>query len=805
MRSRIHQPSRLVGALALALAVGACGGDDAANDDDQPDANGPEHAVLRRASKSGTIAITGNDRFVVMVNPEADSVAVFDAATAERTALVTTGDEPSAVVIHPDDSTFFVANRADATVVKITGIDTSTPDVSDPVDTGSEPTGLALSPSGRWLYVAEWAEGRIGVIDTESMTEVGSIEAPRNPRTVAVTNDGDQDDGDELIVVPEFYGEAADVEASDTSRTGRVRLYHASDLTPADPILLAPLDSGFAPAGAPDGTATAMTSPNQLWSAIVIANKVYLPSVSASPAPPINFQTNVQPVVYVGDLDSHTEDLGLNGTMNLAKLVRDQVPPDVTHFFLADIVDLAFVGDSVLYALSRGGDVLQRVKLEDDGPHAGSTQNFQVDLNVVPAVGTQKCQTPTGVTIGHDTNRAFINCWATRQLGVVDLSTQSLVQTVEAAPISVSEADVQAGLHFYFTARGRWSQNAWSDCGSCHPDGLTDNMTWTFGAGPRQTTSMDGSFSHYPGATQKQRVFNWTGIFDEIHDFERNTRDVSGGLGAITKAAATDGACGNPLTEARIDPLPGNLAGPVRALQDCTRDWDKIEAFVKTIRPPRALRKTVDAAAVERGRALFGASADGAGCVKCHGGAGWTASRLYAAPQLAADTFAQPTAWPGSAAGLFRWNFHTTLVANQPATTVFGGDAPETAAIAPGEVACTVRNVGTFGSAALEVKNFAVGGTAGARAQGRLGYNVPALYGLALGAPYLHHGGAATLEALFDDAAWQQHATAGNPNWLSGDAAVVTQRKADLIAFLLSIDADEPEQAIPSGFDGCPQ
>jgi hypothetical protein len=28
-------------------------------------------------------------------------------------------------------------------------------------------------------------------------------------------------------------------------------------------------------------------------------------------------------------------------------------------------------------------------------------------------------------------------------------------------------------------------------------------------------------------------VLNWTGIFDEIHDFELNTRGNSGGVGAI--------------------------------------------------------------------------------------------------------------------------------------------------------------------------------------------------------------------------------------------------------------------------------
>ena len=36
---------------------------------------------------------------------------------------------------------------------------------------GAEPTGVALSPTGRSLFVAEWAEGRIAVVATETMTE----------------------------------------------------------------------------------------------------------------------------------------------------------------------------------------------------------------------------------------------------------------------------------------------------------------------------------------------------------------------------------------------------------------------------------------------------------------------------------------------------------------------------------------------------------------------------------------------------------------------------------------------------------
>ena len=35
--------------------------------------------------------------------------------------------------------------------------------------------------------------------------------------------------------------------------------------------------------------------------------------------------------------------------------------------------------------------------------------------------------------------------------------------------------------------RGKASDNAWSSCASCHPDGLSDNVTWIFATGPRRS------------------------------------------------------------------------------------------------------------------------------------------------------------------------------------------------------------------------------------------------------------------------------------------------------------------------------
>lgn len=767
----------------------------------------PVEDVLRRPSKSGTIDLSSDESLVAMVNPEDDSISVFTTVDDDLLARVETGDEPSAIVFHPDGVTAFVANRGDATIVKVRDMDLPLPDVGIPQPVGSEPTGLALSPTGALLFVAEFAEGRVSVWDTRTMTEVAAITAPNNPRAVAVTNDGDTDDDDELLVVPEFFGEAAlGGEGKDDGRTGRVRIYTLSDLNPSTAITFAPLDSGFVPDGTTGGTVK--TSPNQLWNVAIQGDKIYVPSVSASPQAPVKFNTNVQPVVYVGSLTDRAEVLSNVGTTNLARKVADALASGTTRYFLADIVDLSFKGTSnIAYVVSRGADVVQRVVYDTTaGVTIGSDINTQINIGSGAQDGSAACQTPTGIISAIDAPRAYVNCWVNRRLGVVDLANQVLSTTVEAAPApSGLEESEKLGRRFFFTARGRWSKESWSGCGSCHPDGLTDNVTWTFAAGPRQTTSMDGSYSH--GALgQKRRVFNWTGIFDEIHDFEANVRGTSGGLGALTTSSSNE--CGD-ITKEQAVTLPANLEKSTKEVQDttptCVKDWDDVDNYLKVIRPPKGLQ-FLDADSVARGRKLFGEASgndNNGGCVKCHGGAGWTLSRVFWTPKettnttLKATPLVEPTVWAST------WNYNTLQIQRQPVIASDATGPAEAAEIAPLQVSCVLRNIGTFGipgdslgTDALEKKGD------GTRAQGRGGYNIPSLYGLSVGAPYLHHGQAQTLQQLFDDSKWSKHLNAGNAVFLtSGDVA---QQKADLINFILSIDADTEEFSVPTGHDGCP-
>ncbi len=760
------------GLVALPLGLSSC-----------PPSNPPppEVKVLNRASKSSAVAVSNDDKIVVQVNTEDDSISIFSTATDTRTAKLPVGNEPVAVVIAPDDKTAFVVNRADATVVKITGIDTNAPSVAATLNVGSEPAGLALSPTGAKLVVTEFAEGRISLINTSTMSIILS-KSMYSPRGVAISNNKDTNDNDEKVVVPEFYGTPTGQEATDNSRIGKVRVFNLNGLGDVGTATFEPVSPGAFPP-------TTATSPNQLASVAIAGDKFFVTAVAASPDGTPSFNQNVFPLLLLGNVSTASK----TATISLADAIKTQVTASSKNF-MADLIDVALVGESILYVLARGADAIQRVVITGTSSVTlGSTTPLvqQIDL-LGNNIG---CQNPIGLVTPNDTTdskKMYVNCWVSRTATVVALDQQKAVTKIQSSDAPVgTEVEINRGRRFYFTGKTRWSNESWSSCGSCHPDGLSDNITWRFPAGPRQSTSMDGTFSHGSGA-QKQRVLNWSGIFDEIHDFERNTRAVSGGLGAITGGTCSDVTLQarlslNPTDAADPNGLKTTLGLPVKEIQDgittgpsCVKDWDEIEAFVKTIRPPKGLR-SLDAASITRGNAVFREGA----CQNCHGSAGWTLSRRFFTPsstkntELAALDFVSPG--------------HTKMIQQEQA-----GAAVQ---IAPAQIACVLRPVGTFGglnpsdTTALEKKQGNVD-----VAQGNFaGYNIPSLYGLSLGAPYFHHAQAKTLGDVFSDPRWTVHLLSGNPVFSLTDL-----KRQDLINFLLSIDSTTPEEAPAANSDKCP-
>jgi len=257
---------------------------------------------------------------------------------------------------------------------------------------------------------------------------------------------------------------------------------------------------------------------------------------------------------------------------------------------------------------------------------------------------------------------------------------------------------------------GRMSDTGWGNCYNCHPRGLTDGVTWMFADGPRQTISMESTAEHpQPGDAMingngapvlpsfKQRVLNWSAVRDEIQDFERNIRGVSGGEGLIR---------GVPITD-----VP-DLVNKANTGRDA--ELDALAAYVAFgIKTPISPRRNQN---VGRGRELFAQ----ANCQMCHGGPNWTRSRVdYTPPAIS---------------------------------------PPEV--ITNGQLKRFLADVGTFATNAFnEVRPAAV--TNIVAANGILGFNVPSLLSVFAGAPYLHNGAAETLGEILDNVAHRSAGTGG--------------------------------------------
>jgi len=380
------------------------------------------------------------------------------------------------------------------------------------------------------------------------------------------------------------------------------------------------------------------------------------------------------------------------------------------------------------------------------------------------------------------------------------------------------EESALKGKRFFTTGLCRWSLRgqAWGSCAACHFEGLSDNITWYFARGPRQTISLDGSFASADGTDQ--RIFNWTGIFDEIADFEGNTRGTSGGVGAIVSTVSAPPVNTDRINTATTTPPQQGLQGSstdtanpnsAASPHSVIGDWLDVENWVKTIRSPRRPTNLV-AADVAAGKTLFNIGQGN--CIGCHSGAKWTISTLFYTPNNTAN---DATANMG-AGSLSTANWNTALngfpMALFPSTV--GANQFDRVGAAPAfeQLGCIMRPVGTIAAppgagmppagvspAAIGVIEVRQDMTTGAQGSGALaneptrGFNPPSLLGLSVGAPYFHAGNARTIEEAFA-AMFAGHYQSAIANVFTPGPTEIKQ----LTAYLLSIDEAEPTFNIPA-------
>lgn len=763
------------------------GADSTTDGADSTTTGGEEPTAFPGPTKGGPITVSPDESRLAVVNSGTGELTIFSLPGLEEEARVMLGGEPESVAFSPTGEEIFAVLRRDGTVVRVSGVGVD-PAVDATVDVGAEPGRAALSSTGTLLWVPLWGEGYVVAVDTATMSVVTELETGGSPYAVCTTNDGDLDEDDETIFVTDFYGvpAAGTREATDGAREGRVFTIAPGNLFVDEVRLPALANSGT------NGFEATGAYPNQLYSCVVNEDVLYVTSVGASPASfsgATDFHQNLQGLVHRVPFTTFDPE----PPIDLNALVDDLAAP---KRFASIPIDIAFAPNSEFgYIASLASDSVLRVDFSVDPPVAGSPSG---------ATFLAASQSPKGVAIAG--TELYTANEVARSISHIDLAQQETVAAdIESAtpPGSAAEIEVLQGQRFFETGLGRWSTNGWVSCAGCHPFGTTDNVTWSFPAGPRQTVDTAATFNE--GATE-QRILNWTAIFDEIHDFELNTRNVAGGTGAIVSDTALN-ANGTANTAVQINfvgaggtanPTNGFNLGSARgaALTGATPDdWDAIEAYVASLRSPRgSTRLDGDATA---GRAVF----EDGGCNACHAGSLWTLSRRTYTP---AFNLGDGTDLDERTLSMF--DAGITSLGDVRADQVTSTDPNVLRVLsndtngAPARHVCVSRIVGTFDADGPQARGADELRQNNTPAQGIDGFNVPSLLGVGRGAPFLHNGAAESLEDLLDPSGdFLDHLRAGNQVF-----SPTAQELADLIAFVKTIDDSTTTFPIDPLQDFCP-
>src|SRR5438045_6334267 len=178
---------------------------------------GAAHAKRRprfkTPTRSSTIRVTRNDKLVVVVNRETNSLAVLQVRAKRnrdvgiKVAEIPVGLDPRSVAVDPLGRLAFVTNGASGTVSVVTLVGDNRYSVIAEIRVGNEPRGCTLTANGTRLFVANYTDGTVSVIDTRSLAVVGSVPVGGHPSAIAITNDRDGEDSDETVFVTDFFSE----------------------------------------------------------------------------------------------------------------------------------------------------------------------------------------------------------------------------------------------------------------------------------------------------------------------------------------------------------------------------------------------------------------------------------------------------------------------------------------------------------------------------------------------------------------------------------------------------------------------
>jgi YVTN family beta-propeller protein len=546
-----------------------------------------------RASSAMLIeARNGASARLWVVNPDNDSVSVFDTGTNARVAEIATGSAPRTLALAPDGSVW-VVNR-DGASISIINAGTLAVTRTVALPRASQPYGIVFASAGT-AYVSLEAAGRLLALDGSSAATLATLNVGTSPRHLSVSGDSKRVLVSRFVTPPlpgegtaavqptidgvQYGGEVVVVDATSMAVSSLVVLRHSGKT-----------DTEISGSGVPNYLGAAVISPDGR-SAWVPSKQDNLMRGLLRNGLSLDFQNTVRAISSRIDLGTLSEDYPARIDHDNAG-VASAAAFDVTGAYLF-----------VALETSRQVAVVDAI---------GGKELFRIEAGLAPQ----------GLVVSADNTRLYVHNFLGRSVSVVDISAlttrgefaSTLLATVGSVSTEKLGATVLLGKQLFYDARdARLARDSYMSCASCHHDGTHDGRTWDIGAqgeGLRNTISLRGRAGMGHGR------LHWSGNFDEVQDFEGQIRSLAGGTGLMSDTAFTTGTRNQPLGTAK--------AG-------VSTDLDALAAYVNSlsVMSQSAQRSSTGALTADAvaGRAVFAKQ----NCASCHGGTNFATSGLLLA------------------------------------------------------------------------------------------------------------------------------------------------------------------------------
>lgn len=556
------------------------------------------------AACSDPVPTAGDPRFLYVANPDHDSITRVDLSSRGATSFAAPG-EPARIARRGSRVYVTLRGRRTVSVFEETG---STLEGVGHLSTSAEPVGIAVSEDR--IYVACQTADRVEEFDAESFEPLRSFSVPNQPRGLAL-----HPSGRTLVVTTTFGGKVAVIDLADGAVAVHAlpALQGFSRFSPnGETLALAPRITAD-PVFRGDGAELAIGGVYVDHQTPIQDPNDPAPDVPVGPGGGGYDQGRITPVAVLIAVDPEGGPAVESGVpVGLVGAGRTAALDDASFISIAGYPSALRYADDwpLLFAAIEGSDAVLAMDLASPVfPAAAEKAAIALPPGAVgvfsrPLTGAATRAAPVGLELRGE--RLYIHSNFDRSLESIELASvrselsgpPAAIDTaialpsnfapslraelvVTLAPLALSnERDRGRRLFYAGTDPKVASVGGGISCATCHFEGRTDGLTWTFTRGPRQTPSLAGDLT-------KTHPVGWQGDRGSVaEDAMLTSQGLMGGVG---------------LTEADTQAIQAFLSG--------TRVAD---------RP--GLGRADDQ--VARGRALFH-RAD-VGCATCHAGEAYT-------------------------------------------------------------------------------------------------------------------------------------------------------------------------------------